>query len=123
MKASFKVVQTSRSSWIFRKISEVVLLLGLPVSTVLADSNTGTVGNIFIHSDNTTVLFRLKDVTLDGCATSNRYSIDISTQQGKGIYSAVLSAKAANQTIKVVGLDNVCNIRNDSEDIEYVMVE
>lgn len=103
-----------------RHLALAVCLMGGEFS--FATTNDGTIGDVYFHSSNTEMLFRLYGVVLDGCATTNRYGVDVSTDQGKAIASAILSAKASNATVRVVG-KGVCSIHLDSEDVNYIILK
>lgn len=78
---------------------------------------------IFVHGFNDGIAFAMQSTgpNFASCATSLRYAISTSTQQGKNILSTILAAKAAGQTIQVVG-NNTCNALSGAEDINYIVV-
>ncbi|MES2824032.1 MAG: hypothetical protein V4732_10560 [Pseudomonadota bacterium] len=78
---------------------------------------------IFVHAFNDAVVFAMQSTnpSFASCATSLRYAISTSTQQGRNVLSAILAAKAAGQTIQVVG-KNTCTANGDAEDINYIAV-
>lgn len=73
---------------------------------VYAGATEGKVGAVFVHVFNDAFVFSMQP-TYSGfasCATSKRYAVNTSTQQGRNILSTILAAKASNQTIQVVGM-------------------
>ena len=83
----------------------------------------GKLSTVFVHGFNDVFAFRMQSSSPNfaSCATSMRYAVSTSTQQGKNILSTILAAKAAGQTIQVVG-KNTCTTHSDAEDIHYVVV-
>ncbi len=56
-----------------------------------------------------------------GAGLDGRYAINASTPQGQNQLSILLTAKAQNRQIYVIGL-NVCNIHGDTETVNYFSV-
>jgi hypothetical protein len=90
---------------------------------VYAGTTDGKVGSVFVHAFNDVFAFGMVSTNpvFASCAASKRYAVSTSTQQGKNLLSTILAAKAAGQTIQVVG-KGTCTANGDSEDINYVAV-
>ena len=57
------------------------------------------------------------------CATEQRLALDPSTEHGKVLYAALLSAKQAQSTVEIYGA-NTCNIMGPRfEDIRYIRLK
>lgn len=56
------------------------------------------------------------------CNVSRRFVVDVSTDKGKAIYTAVLTAKSLGLDVNVVGNGN-CDLHHDSEGVAYVSFE
>lgn len=102
------------------------ILLGLAcvfAGNVYAAPTDGKVSLVFVHVMNDVFAFGMQSTNpgFAGCATSRRYAVSTSTQQGKNALSTILAAKAAGQTIQVVG-KGTCTFLGDSEDISYIAV-
>lgn len=98
-----------------------ILLVFSP--SVFAGSTTGKIHTIWVHYYNDFVLFSLESTqpSLAACAVTGRYVVSTSTQQGKNILSTILAAKAAGQTVSVMG-KNTCTIHGDAEDISAISI-
>lgn len=59
--------------------------------------------------------------TWPGCATLQRFAIDVKTPAGQALYSMVLSAKLAGCRISVKG-DGACSAWADSEGVAWVQI-
>jgi len=83
----------------------------------------GKLGTVFVHGFNDVVAFGMQSSSPNfaSCAISMRYAVSTSTQQGKNLLTTILAAKAAGQTIQVVG-KNTCTANGDAEDINYIVV-
>ena len=83
----------------------------------------GKVGIVFVHVFNDAFAFSMQSAVPNfaSCAVSNRYTVSTSTQQGKNALSTILAAKAAGQTIQVVGT-GTCTVNSGTEDINYIAV-
>ena len=91
--------------------------------SAFSGTTTGLVNEIYVHYNHDRLLFSMtsSDPMFTACATTKRYVVSTSSQQGKNVLSAVLAAKAAQQEITVVGL-NTCNVHQDSETVQYLIV-
>ena len=57
------------------------------------------------------------------CATEQRLALDPSTEHGKVLYAALLSAKQAQSTVEIYGA-NTCNVMGSRfEDIRYMRLK
>lgn len=100
-----------------------VLVFGGTLNVSYAGTTTGTVSQVFVHGYNDIILFNMQSMysNFASCATTLRYAISTSTQQGKNTLSTILSAKAAGQVITVIG-KNSCITHGDAEDINYLYI-
>jgi len=92
--------------------------------TTTAGNTAGTIGRLYVHNHNTNVLFRMNsdDLNFSSCATTQRYVIDTSTEQGKNSYSAILAAKTTNQTVFIQGTEQ-CDISGTAETMQLLYIE
>jgi hypothetical protein len=76
-----------------------------------------------VHYYNDFVLFSLESTqpSLAACAVTGRYVVSTSTQQGKNILSTILAAKAAGQTVSVMG-KSTCTTHGDAEDVFAISI-
>ena len=98
------------------------ILLALSPS-VFAGNTTGKIHTVWVHNYNDFVLFSLESTqpSFTTCAVTGRYVVSTSTQQGKNILSTVLAAKAAGQTVSVMG-KNTCTTHGDAEDVFAISI-
>jgi hypothetical protein len=91
--------------------------------SVFAGNTTGKIHTVWVHYYNDFVLFSLESTqpSLAACAVTGRYVVSTSTQQGKNILSTVLAAKAAGQTVSVMG-KNTCTTHGDAEDVFAISI-
>ncbi|WP_347332159.1 hypothetical protein [Marinimicrobium locisalis] len=101
----------------------LAMLAVLYTSTVNAGTTTGSIQRVDMHGMNAKVFFTIESSqeNFADCATTKRYVVNTDTQQGKNIVSAVLAAKAANQSVTVEGYSS-CSLHGDSEDIKVFKV-
>lgn len=96
----------------------------LAVSSIAsAGTTTGTVNQLYIHEYNDSILFNMTSQSQNfiGCATTKRYAVSTSTQQGKNILSTILAAKISDKSVMVVG-ENTCTTHGDAEDISWMRI-
>lgn len=86
----------------------------------MAINSTGVVADIYTHKGSGKVFFRIDGADLTSCAVTNRYAIDASTDGGKLMFSAILSAKATGAELYVVGSDT-CSMHADTEDVNWIL--
>jgi hypothetical protein len=106
------------------KIKSLLVGVSCMISgSVYAGATEGKVGAVFVHVFNDAVVFGMQPTSsgFASCATSSRYAVTTSAQQGRNVLSTILAAKAANQTIQVVG-KGTCAVNPDAEDVNYIVV-
>lgn len=104
-----------------KKILQVILAIIPAIS--FAGTTTGTVEAIYVHNYNDLFLVRFNSSVPDyaACATTNRYVVSTATQPGKNIMATILAAKAANQTVSIIG-QNSCDLHGDAESVNWMYV-
>lgn len=105
----------------FKKI--LFALIGSIAVNANAGVTEGKPAAVFVHGFNDVFAFSMQSTAPNfaSCATGLRYAISTASQQGKNIISTILAAKAAGQTIQVVG-SNTCTALATVEDILYIVV-
>lgn len=85
-----------------------------------ADSNGGTILNIFVQQEGA-ALFQVSNISgsWPSCATSSRFVINTTTPAGQALFSTLLSALKAHTPVNIHG-KGVCDIWGDSESVEYI---
>jgi hypothetical protein len=106
-----------------KSIFLALVLFLICVFNAYAGTTTGSVNLVYVHGYNDTILFNMESTAPNyaACATTNRYAVSTTSQQGKNILASILTAKTSGQTITVVGTD-ACTTHGDSEDISYLLV-
>ena len=76
-------------------------------------------------SDDAYFLVKMIDARTDKaeCATDERLAINPTTNSGKVIVSMLLAAKAAGQTVEIIGSDDCAIMGREFESIRYVRVK
>ena len=120
---SIILISCELSKQVRAKMKHLFLLSLFISSAIQAGNTTGKIGTVFVHEYNSIVLFNMASSSqgMTGCATTKRYSINTDTQAGKNLFSAILAAKAAAQTVTVIG-KNVCELHGDAENIQYIYI-
>lgn|GEM_PF-3263760 len=107
-----------------KKIIPGFILLLFCSSQAYCSESSGKVAYYWLHYFNNIFSFSLEGQTgRPACATfgspSGRYAVDMSTDKGKAVVSAVLAAKASGQLLRATGA-NTCSLYGDSEDLLYL---
>lgn len=91
--------------------------------SVCAGNTQGIVSAVTVHTADDKVFFSITSTTQNfaTCATSRRYVVQTTSQQGKNILSSILAAKAAKQTVTAYGA-NVCTTYADAENLSYLVI-
>ncbi|MET0117393.1 MAG: hypothetical protein ABW090_08215 [Sedimenticola sp.] len=109
-----------------RIITIILLYLCFSVSQVIAGESQGGVLRYWMHHFSDHFIFEVENkIARPSCDTIGpvgRYAIDVRQPKGKALMSIIVTAKATNSFVHVVGSGD-CTVYGDSEDISHVMVE
>lgn len=89
----------------------------------MATSASGKVAAYWVHYFNSNFLFRIEGQpnTLP-CSVSVRYGVDVTSEKGRQVAAAIMSAKASGQAVYVSGA-GTCTVWGDSEDVSWISIQ
>ena len=91
-------------------------------SRAMAGAADGPVVNYYIHYFNNFFVFTVANKTnKPSCDATTRFVVDVATDKGKTIASAIMAAKSSAATVHVEGA-GVCSVWGDSEDVTWIQV-
>ncbi len=109
--------------------TSLLLLLLLQASNIEANSEVppsyqmGKVIYLFAHEgDVAMVHIDSEFVNKASCNTVNEWAFSLSTEAGKAMYAALLSAASQNLDVLIVGYSHDCSVWGDREKPAYVRV-
>jgi hypothetical protein len=104
-------------------VKAIGLSLAICAAPCMATTASGKVTSYWVHYFNSGFLFRIEGQpnTL-ACAYSVRYGVDVTSEKGRQVAAAIMSAKAAGQTVYVSGA-GVCTVWGDTEDVSWISVQ
>ena len=104
-------------------MKNVIFIVGLLLLSFqcLAGTSTGLISVIVVNAQDQVLVLAGPISGSPECATFERFVVDLSTENGKAMYSLILSAQAQSKKIRILG-KNVCNVRSNAESIQYVEV-
>ena len=92
-------------------------------ANTMAQTFTGKVTQVWVNQKVWFKLDTMETAQIDtACNTTARFAVDATTDKGKNIYSALLTAKSTDSSVTVVGT-GTCTAHHDSEDVAYVLMQ
>lgn len=100
----------------------VAILIAGFTGTCVASESIGNINILGVNAFDEALIQLTDNDSYAVCAQNfRRYAADLKTENGRSMYSLMMSAQAQGKKLKIVG-KNKCDVRGDAESIQYIEI-